>query len=132
MTRQRVDEGVLSSMFVDCPYCKGRGSVKSSLSMSVEIQRQIVSLMRRFKDANQSRKLQVVVHPTVLERLRKEDEAVLMQLESKFVGYLSFRADPGRHVEDFEIRNADSGEALFSTLTKQGGDPHPPPRIVPS
>jgi ribonuclease G len=115
MTRQRVDEGVLSSMYVDCPYCKGRGSVKSSLSMSVEIQRQIVALMRRFKDAGQNRKLQIVVHPTVLERLRKEDEAILMDLEAKFAGYLSFRADGARHVEDFDVRNADTGEIYFTT-----------------
>jgi ribonuclease G len=118
MTRQRVDEGVLSSMFVDCPYCKGRGSVKSPLSMSVEIQRQIVAQMRRFKDDGQNRKLQIVVHPTVLERLRKEDEAILVNLESKFTGYLSFRADPVRHVEDFDIRNAESGEMYFTTITR--------------
>jgi ribonuclease G len=115
MTRQRVDEGILSSMYVDCPYCNGRGSVKSSLSMSVEIQRQIVSVMRRFKSGGQDRKLQIIVHPTVLERLRKEDEAILMDLETKFTGYLSFRADPGRHVEEFEIRNADTGEMMYST-----------------
>ena len=104
-------------MYVDCPYCKGRGSVKSSLSMSVEIQRQVSALMRRFKDAGQ-RKLQVVVNPTVLERLRKEDEMILMDLENKFSGYLSFRADPGRHVEDFEIRNAETGESFFTTTPK--------------
>jgi ribonuclease G len=86
--------------------------------MSEEIQRQIVALMRRFKDAGQNRKLQIVVHPTVLERLRKEDEAILMNLESKFAGYLSFRADPGRHVEDFDIRNAESGEMYFTTITR--------------
>ncbi len=120
MTRQRVDEGVLSSMYVDCPYCKGHGSVKSPLSMSVEIQRQMVALMRRFKDAGQTRKLQIVVHPTVLERLRKEDEAILMSLEAKFAGYLSFRADGARHVEDFDVRNADTGEVLFTTAAARG------------
>jgi ribonuclease G len=114
MTRQRVDEGVLSSMYVDCPYCRGRGSVKSALSMSVEIQRQIVAQMRR-QPGGQGRKLQIIVHPTVLERLRKEDEAVLVELESKFAGYLSFKADSARHVEDFEIRNSDTGEILHST-----------------
>ena len=114
MTRQRVDEGVLSSMYVDCPYCRGRGSVKSSLSMSVEIQRQIVSQMRR-QQGGQGRKLQIIVHPSVLERLRKEDEAVLVDLEAKFAGYLSFKADPARHVEDFEIRNPDTNEVLHTT-----------------
>ena len=115
MTRQRVDEGVLSAMYVDCPYCQGRGSVKSSLSMSVEIQRQIVSAMRRFKAAGQTRKLQIIVHPTILDRLRKEDEAVLVDLEAKFAGYLSFRPDPARHIEEFDIRNADTGEVLYAT-----------------
>jgi ribonuclease G len=71
--------------------------------------------MRRFKSGGQDRKLQIIVHPTVLERLRKEDEAILMDLETKFTGYLSFRADPGRHVEEFEIRNADTGEMMYST-----------------
>ena len=115
MTRQRVDEGVLSAMYVDCPYCQGRGSVKSSLSMSVEIQRQIVSVMRRFKAGGQERKLQIIVHPTILDRLRKEDEAVLVDLEAKFAGYLSFRPDPVRHIEEFEIRNAETGEVMYAT-----------------
>ena len=115
MTRQRVDEGVLSSMYVDCPYCKGRGSVKSPLSMSVEIQRQIAALMRRQKEQGKTVKLQMVVHPMVLERLRTEDETILVNLEQRFAGYLSFKSDPLRHVEDFEVRNAETSEVLFST-----------------
>jgi hypothetical protein len=43
-----------------------------------------------------------------------------MELETKFAGYLSFRADPGRHVEDFEIRNTENTEVLFSTSAKTG------------
>jgi ribonuclease G len=113
MTRQRVDEGVLSSMYVDCPYCHGRGSVKSPLSMSVSIQRQIAAQMRKIRQARQEGNLQITVHPTVLERLRKEDEAVLVDLEAKFTGRLAFRADPSRHVEEFEIRNGTTGELLY-------------------
>jgi ribonuclease G len=113
MTRQRVDEGVLSSMHTDCPYCKGRGSVKSPLTMSVEIQRQIGAVMRKQREAGKASKLQIIVHPTVLERLRQEDEAVLVDLETRFAGYLSFRSDPGRHIEEFEIRNAETGEPLY-------------------
>ncbi len=114
MTRQRMDEGVLSSMYVDCPYCRGRGSVKSPLSMSVEIQRQISAVMRKHGGRSGGLKLQIIVHPSVLERLRQQDEAVLMDLENKFSGYLAFRPDPSRHIEDFEIRNATTGEILWS------------------
>ena len=113
MTRQRVDEGVLSSMYVDCPYCRGRGSVKSPLGMSVAIQRNIATQMRKLRELGQEGHLQITVHPTVLDRLRKEDEAVLVDLEAKFAGHLAFRADPTRHVEEFEIRNADNGELIY-------------------
>ena len=41
MTRQRHTESVRSAVYDDCPYCKGRGKVKSALTMSVEIQRKL-------------------------------------------------------------------------------------------
>src|SRR5438034_301785 len=39
MTRQRHSESVHAAVYDDCPYCKGRGKVKSALTMSVEIHR---------------------------------------------------------------------------------------------
>jgi len=36
MTRQRHSESVRAAVYDDCPYCKGRGKVKSVLTMSVE------------------------------------------------------------------------------------------------
>jgi Rne/Rng family ribonuclease len=39
MTRQREHESLQSTVLDRCPYCNGSGHVKSSLSMSVEIQR---------------------------------------------------------------------------------------------
>jgi len=41
MTRQRHTESVRAAVYDDCPYCKGRGKVKSALTMSVEIQRRL-------------------------------------------------------------------------------------------
>src|SRR5207244_2473812 len=38
MTRQRHTESVRAAVYDDCHYCKGRGKVKSPLTMSVEIQ----------------------------------------------------------------------------------------------
>ena len=118
MTRQRAEESILSSMIVDCPYCAGRGSVKSALSMSVDIQRQLAALMRKHKQEKEAPSLQVVIHPTVLDRLRREDEEFLLDLEATFEGHLSFKSDPSKHIEFFIIRNAESGEALYSTAEK--------------
>ena len=114
MTRQRVEESLLSSTVVDCPYCHGRGNVRSALGISVEIQRQLAAVLRRFRGKNVIPNLQVVVHPTVLDRLRREDEAFLVELEKRCNGRLVFRSDPSRHVEFFAILNADGGEILYS------------------
>lgn len=114
MTRQRVEESIQSQMFIDCPYCKGHGSVRSPLNMSVDIQRQIAALMRRRKKSEEQVGLQVVVHPTVLDRLRREDEQFLIDLQHRYDGQLSFKSDPTKHMEYFSVLNEKSGEVLYS------------------
>jgi len=118
MTRQRVEESILSSLYVACPYCRGRGDVKSPLGMSVEIQRQIAAVIRRQKRSEPARSLQITVHPTVLERLRSEDEDLLVELQNRFEGSLGFRRDPARHVEYFSIADAETGEVLYATTDR--------------
>lgn len=114
MTRQRVEESILSAMYVDCPYCHGKGSVKSALSMSVDIQRQISAIARKQAKQKAHIDLSVIIHPTVLERLRTEDEQFLIDLESKFEGRLTFKSDPGRHVESFVILNTGTGDVIYT------------------
>lgn len=116
MTRQRVEESILSSMLVDCPYCHGRGSVKSALSMSVDIQRQLAAVSRRHAKNHVHMDLQIIVHPSVLERLRMEDEQFLIDLEAGIDGRLSFRSDVNRHIESFAILNAGTGDVVYSTI----------------
>jgi ribonuclease G len=112
MTRQRHSESVRSAVYDDCPYCKGKGKVKSTVTMSVEIQRKLQEILKkRTRDENDFQ-LRIVVHPTVLERLRTEDEKHLIEMEKRYFGKLSFRADTGMHAEQFKIVNVESGEEL--------------------
>ncbi|MDD8052083.1 MAG: ribonuclease E/G, partial [Verrucomicrobiota bacterium] len=126
MTRQRVEESIRSAIFQDCPYCEGRGFVKSTLSMSVEIQRKLAEVLRRhfegFKPSTDDANLQtteppephlrIFVHPEVLERLRDEDEELLLDLERKFGGRLSFRGDDSYRSEEFRIVDVSTGDEL--------------------
>jgi ribonuclease G len=114
MTRQRHTESVRASVYDDCPYCKGRGKVKSSLTMSVEIQRKLQELLKKRTRDETDFQLRIVVHPTVLERLRTEDEKHLIDMEKRYFGKLSFRADPGMHAEQFKIQNVTTNEELVS------------------
>jgi len=114
MTRQRHTESVRAAVYDDCPYCKGRGKVKSSLTMSVEIQRKLAEILKRRQRDESDFQLRIVVNPTVLERLRTEDEKLLIELEKRYFGKLSFRADPGFHAEQFKIVNVATNEEMAS------------------
>ncbi len=114
MTRQRVEQSIRSTTYMDCPYCQGRGKVMSPLSMSVEIQRRIAEVMRRHH-AKESLAVKVTVNPTIMERLRKEDEAALIEIEQKHHGRLTFVSDLNMHLEEFTIANAENNELLYES-----------------
>lgn len=114
MTRQRHSESVRSAVYDDCPYCKGRGKVKSTETMSVEIQRKLQEILKKRTRDESDFQLRIVVHPTVLDRLRTEDEKHLIEMEKRYFGKLSFRADSGMHAEQFKIVNVENGEELAS------------------
>ena len=112
MTRQRHSESVNAAVYDDCPYCKGRGRVKSALTMSVEIQRKLNEILKKRSRDESDFQLRIVVHPTILERLRNEDEKHLIEMEKRYFGKLSFRADPALHAEQFKIVNVATSEEL--------------------
>lgn len=114
MTRQRHSESVHSAVYDDCPYCKGRGKVKSAETMSVEIQRKLSEILKKRPRDESDFQLRIVVHPTILERLRTEDEKHLIDMEKRYFGKLSFRADPALHAEQFKIVNVTNNEELVS------------------
>jgi len=117
MTRQRHSESVNAAVYDDCPYCKGRGKVKSALTMSVEIQRKLSEILKKRSRDESDFQLRIVVHPTILERLRTEDEKHLIEMEKRYFGKLSFRGEPALHAEQFKIVNVTTNEELASVGT---------------
>ena len=109
MTRQRAQESLTGSMFVMCPYCSGRAVVKSPMTMSVEIQRALHSVLRKNPDVHDIR---IIVNPEVLNRLRTEDEDLLVEIERKYAGRLTFRTDPTFHHEKFIILDGQTNQEL--------------------
>ena len=110
MTRQRAQESLSASVYTPCPYCQGHGKVKSSMSMSVELQRALNCIMRKHQET--VHELKVTVHPEVLQRLRTEDEELLVEMERRYEGRLIFRADATFHHERFVVHDALTGNEL--------------------
>lgn len=115
MTRQRQEESLLSQMYADCPYCRGHGLIKSPLALSVDIQRQLAAIMRKVRqEGSDMVELQIIVAPCVLDRLRTEDEAFLVELQRRYTGRLTFKSELHRHPESFCIADGQSGKILYS------------------
>lgn len=106
MTRQRHTESVHASVYDDCPYCRGRGKVKSALTMSVEIQRKLSEILKKRQRDENDFQLRILVHPNVLDRLKNEDEQLFIDMEKRYFGKLSFKPEPSLHAEEFKIFNA--------------------------
>ncbi len=109
MSRQRHKESTSSGIYTTCHYCSGRGIVKSDRTMSVEIQRRLIAAVRHLRQhagPDSKHHLYVLLHPMNLQRLKEEDEEILVKLETDYHVQLTFRADPSIHIENFSIIDA--------------------------
>jgi ribonuclease G len=110
MTRQRAQESLSDTIYENCPYCDGRGVVKTSMTTSVELHRTLNTVMRKYQDT--VHEIRVILNPDVLKRLKEEDEELLVELERRYAGRLMFRGDPTFHHEKFIVTDATSGAEL--------------------
>jgi len=99
MTRKRVRESIGRMMCEPCPYCEGRGYVKSKTTICHEIFRE---LRREMLDIRGT-KVMLTVHPQVADLLYDEERRGLDELEKRFKKRITVRAKPGFHQEQFEI-----------------------------
>jgi ribonuclease G len=107
MTRQRHSESNSSGIYTECPYCAGRGKIKSIRSIAIDIQRRLIQLIRQIRNnegLEEEIKLQIKLHPLCLKKLQ-QDEQVLLEMERNYGARLSFQAVPSLHIEQFEITN---------------------------
>ena len=107
MTRQREGESVLATVFDPCPYCDGKGKIESATTISVQIQRRLKEIMTRHQ-RHKDLSLRIIVHPSILARLKNEDNALITELENQYGHMLTFRADPSLHHSKFKIVDPDT------------------------
>src|SRR6266403_438587 len=112
MARQRAQESLSDTIYENCPYCGGRGVVKTSMTTSVELHRTLNTVMRKYQDNVHD--FRVILNPDVLKRLKEEDEELLIELERRYAGRLMFRGDPTYHHEKFIVTDANTGAELKS------------------
>lgn len=111
MTRQRENESLSDTIFDDCPYCAGKGIVKSATTMRAEIQRALTEILKKYKK-EKDLSIRIYVHPQILASIKNADSGILNEFEQKYGRNLSFRADPSLHMEKFRIVDTDTEQEL--------------------
>ncbi len=99
MTRKRTRESLGRSLCDPCPYCEGRGFIKSSVTVCYEIFREI----RRIAHSAKEKKIMVSVNPEVADLLFDEERQGVDDLEMEFKKKLIIKGDTTLHQEQYDI-----------------------------
>ena len=99
MTRKRIRESLGRTLCDTCPYCEGRGYVKSSRTICYEVFRE---LRRAFTGAEEKKAL-VTVNSVVADMLYDEERQGVEELEKEFQKKIVIKADPNLHQEQYEV-----------------------------
>ncbi len=99
MTRKRIRESLGRTLCDTCPYCEGRGYIKSSRTICYEVFRE---LRRAFTNAEEKKAL-VTVNSLVADMMYDEERQGVEELEKEFQKKIVIKADPNLHQEQYEV-----------------------------
>lgn len=100
LTRQRMRRSVETVSYQTCPYCNGRGTVKSVVTMAIDAIRQA----KRALKGTQNKTLELYVHPQVAVRLLQEERQSLTALEQRSHARILVMSDPSLHLEQVKAQ----------------------------
>jgi len=98
MTRERIHNTVQTLTFQPCPYCQGRGRVKSTLTMSIYAQKEI----KKFCESKRPREITITLNPLVVEEILK-DKNNIAQIERQYRAKINIIPNQSFKIEDIEI-----------------------------
>jgi len=104
MTRQRMRKSVESLSYKVCPYCNGRGAVKSVTTVSIEIRRKLTQALKKWP---KNKELVLYVHPDVCRYVIIQDKSSISFLENRYRRKIIIRENPDFHIEQVKIDTLD-------------------------
>lgn len=100
LTRQRMRRSFETVSYQSCPYCSGRGTVKSVLTMAISAIREA----KRALKSTRNKTLELFVHPQVAMRLLQEDRSSLTAIEAQHSARILVMSDPSLHIEQVKAQ----------------------------
>jgi ribonuclease G len=100
MTRKRTRESLGRTLTEPCPYCEGKGYIKSKTTVCYEILRQL----RRDGNSFREDRLVVTVNPEIADLLVTVEQQYLEELEKRLQKRIVIQAKKRYHLEKFDIQ----------------------------
>ncbi len=101
MTRQRMRKSLESSSHIECPYCGGKGMIKSVETIAIEVVRQIDNAL--VKSEKRIKHVSVTVHPDINEALVSDQAVMLSDIQRKYRCKIDLKEDHTLHIEDIVV-----------------------------
>lgn len=89
LTRQRIRPSLQLSTYQKCPYCQGRGMIKSYESQAIEL----VRLLQTAASRKEIQKIELRVPPEVADFLQNQKRALLVRMETEYEKEIAVHAD---------------------------------------
>jgi ribonuclease G len=102
MTRKRVRESLGRILCEPCPYCEGKGFVKSPTTVCYEIFREL----RKIGSSNRERNVIVTAHPLVINMIYEDERDGFEAIERQYNLKVMLKADKNLHQEYYELATA--------------------------
>ncbi|MGH7823780.1 MAG: Rne/Rng family ribonuclease [Candidatus Binatia bacterium] len=100
MTRQRTRESLENQLLSPCPYCEGRGRVKSAVTVAYDVLR---AIKKQQANLDNGKNIIVRLHPDVANFLYDEKNNSLDNLEREINHKIIIKVSEGLRHEQFEI-----------------------------
>jgi len=108
MTRQRSRGSLSQMLFTSCPYCSGRGVVKTYDSISIEIERNLKKAIQH----KQQFGIKVVAHPQQLQHMCEDDKEYLTDMADKLNAQVEWDTNDTLHLNDFYFVSTINNEVI--------------------
>lgn len=102
MTRQRARKSLESVIYQSCPYCQGKGLVKSPATMAILVLRRIKKML----PSASKKTILVFAHQDVASHLLNENRQYISYLETKYKLKILIKRGVNLHMHEFKIEVA--------------------------
>ncbi|HTL71215.1 MAG TPA: Rne/Rng family ribonuclease, partial [Candidatus Eisenbacteria bacterium] len=100
MTRQRMRKSLESASTQQCPYCQGKGIVRSKETVAADALQKLTAYLKPLKREN----VEVTASPDVVEVLGRENGKMIRGIEIVGQNHVTLQGDPHLHVEEVRIK----------------------------